>query len=84
MQTALRKIGSSTGMIVPKSILVEAGIAVGTCLEMSVEDGRIVAAPIKKKVREGWAEEAAALIAAGEGGLLWPEFANDGDADLEW
>jgi antitoxin MazE len=36
----------------------------------------------KKRPREGWAEAAAAIVAAGEDGLVWPKFGNEDDEDL--
>jgi len=84
MRTALRKMGNSAGMIVPKAILSELGSEVGQAFEIAVENGRIVAAPVRRAVRAGWAESAAAIAAAGDGGLVWPEFGNDGDDELTW
>lgn len=84
MQTALRKMGNSTGMIVPKSILKELGSEIGQEFKIAVENGRIVAEPVRREVRAGWAESAAQLAEAGEDGLVWPEFANEGDEDLKW
>ena len=63
MQTALRKMGNSTGMILPKPILKELGVESGTSMDVIVENGRVIATPVKRKVREGWAE-AAAIIGA--------------------
>lgn len=64
MQTALRKMGNSTGMILPKPILKELGVESGTPMDVIVENGRVIATPVKKrKVREGW-EEAAKRIGA--------------------
>lgn len=61
MQSALRKIGNSTGLVLPKPILGAMGVAGGTMLDLTVEDGRLIATPVKTKVREGWAEAAAAI-----------------------
>jgi antitoxin MazE len=36
------------------------------------------------RVREGWAEVSKAIVAAGDDTLVWPEFANEGDAEFEW
>lgn len=86
MHSALRKMGNSTGLIVPKAVLREAGIESGTMLDLIVEDGRIVGIPVRDNPRAGWAE-AAALIGAEpetEDEAAWRGFANDGDADLEW
>lgn len=84
MRTALRKMGNSAGMIVPKAILTELGTEVGSSFEISVENGRIVAEPIESDPRGGWAEAAAEIAAAGDGGLVWPEFGNDDDDKLVW
>lgn len=84
MHTKLRKMGNSTGLIVPRAVLAEAGVASGTTLDLIVENGRIVATPVPS-VRAGWTE--AALLAtdpepADE--AAWRGFANAEDADLTW
>lgn len=38
----------------------------------------------KKSPRQGWAEASKAIAALGEDKLIWPEFANEADADWEW
>lgn len=43
-RTALRRMGNSTGMIVPKTVLAELGAREGEALDLRVEDGRLVAA----------------------------------------
>jgi antitoxin MazE len=43
-RTALRKMGNSTGMIVPKAILAELGARAGEPMDLRVEGGRMVAA----------------------------------------
>ena len=85
MQTALRKMGNSVGMIVPKAILKELGASAGTPMEVRVEEGRFVATPVRHP-REGWAE-AAAIIGAeplSEEEQDWLAFGNDGDDELTW
>jgi antitoxin MazE len=77
-------MGNSHGVIIPKPILEEIGAKANDPVEVSVNKGKIVIAPAKRHPREGWAEDAKRLAAAGEGGLVWPEFANDGDKDLKW
>lgn len=84
MHTKLRKMGNSTGLIVPRAVLAEAGVASGTTLDLIVENGRIVATPVPG-ARAGWAE--AALLStdpepADE--AAWRGFANAEDADLTW
>ena len=43
-RTALRRMGNSTGMIVPKAVLAALGAEAGEPLDIGVEDGRLVAA----------------------------------------
>lgn len=62
MRTALRKMGNSIGMIVPKALLSKMGLAAGATIDLRVEDGKLVARP-KRKVREGWAEGAEKVAA---------------------
>ena len=85
MQTSLRKMGNSIGMIVPKAVLQEIGLSVGAPMDVRVEDGKVVATPVRK-VREGWAEDAERLAAAGltEEEAEWMAFGNDGDGELTW
>jgi len=56
MKTAIRRMGNSQGVIIPKPLLAEIGAKAGDMLDMKVERGKIVIAPIKRKVRQGWAE----------------------------
>jgi antitoxin MazE len=84
MRTALRKMGNSAGMIVPRAILDELGGAIGEELELKVENGRLVAAPVRGGLRAGWAEAAQALADAGDDAPVWPDFANDEDGALTW
>ena len=46
MQTALRKMGNSTGMILPRSILGQIGVTTGAAMDLKVEDGRLIVTPI--------------------------------------
>ena len=90
MRTALRKMGNSHGIIIPKPLLAEIGIGAGDPLDIKVKKGKIVIAPVKReKVKErdpriGWAEASRAIRDAGDDKLVWPEFANEDDKDLKW
>ncbi len=84
MRAAIRKLGNSSGVIIPKSMLAEIGIAAGDTVDLSMEDSRIIITPQKRRPREGWAEASKAIAEAGDDALVWPEFANDEDADLTW
>jgi antitoxin MazE len=84
MRTALRKMGNSAGMIVPKAILGEIGSEIGEEFDIAVEGGRIVAAPVRAGLRAGWADAARALAEAGDDATVWPDLGNDGDEALAW
>lgn len=84
MKSAIRKMGNSHGVIIPKPLLEEIGAKANDPVDVKVKKGKIIISPAKRHPREGWAEDAKALAAAGEGGLVWPEFASDGDKDLKW
>ncbi len=84
MKTAIRKMGNSHGVIIPKPLLAEIGAKANDRVDMKVEGGRIVIAPIRRDPRAGWADECKALREAGEDGLVWPEFGNEDDDKLVW
>jgi antitoxin MazE len=84
MKTAIRKIGNSYGVVIPQSLLAKIAVKLNDPVDMSVKDGRIVIAPLRRDLRAGWAEESKRLAEAGEGGLVWPEFGNKRDKDLTW
>jgi antitoxin MazE len=82
MRVTLRKMGNSSGVIIPKPFLAEIGAT--SAVEMVIEDGRIVIEAEKRAPRIGWADAARSLAAVSEEGLAWPEFGNAEDAELEW
>lgn len=82
MKIAIRKMGNSQGVIIPKPVLTQLGFD-GEA-EMSIERDALVLRKPRKGVREGWAEASRAIAASGDDGLVWPEFGNDGDAELKW
>ena len=84
MRTAIRKLGNSSGVIIPKSMLTEIGIAAGDAVDLSLEDGRIAITPVKRRPREGWAEAFEEIGELGEEDRAWLEFGNEGDGELKW
>jgi antitoxin MazE len=84
MRAAVRKMGNSSGIIIPKPILTQLGVKAGGNLDLSLDDGRIVLVPAKRHPRAGWAEAARRIAKADDDTLVWPEFGNAGDADLKW
>jgi antitoxin MazE len=82
MLTTIRKIGNSQGVLIPKPILQQVGLA--DRAEMLVEGDAVVIRRPKSAPRNGWAEASRKLAEAGDDGPVWPEFANEEDALLEW
>ena len=84
MKAVVRKMGNSSGVIIPKPILAQIGIETGDDLDLTLDDDRIVLAPARRHPRTGWADAAKRIADAADDALVWPEFSNADDADLEW
>jgi antitoxin MazE len=84
MRAVVRKLGNSSGVIIPKSLLRDLGMAEGDPVEMTLEAGRIVLIPIRRRARAGWAEASLAIVEARDDSLVWPEFGNAEDETLTW
>jgi len=82
MITEIRRVGNSRGIIIPKPMLKEAGLEKEA--EIAVERGAIVLRKPRRNPRQGWAEASRRIAAAGDDKLIWPEFANQDDGELEW
>jgi len=82
MEVAIRKMGNSQGVLIPKPVLAQVGLE-GTA-DLQVRDGVIEIRPVRRNPREGWAEDAQRLAAQAGDALVWPEFANEGDEELAW
>ena len=82
MEVAIRKMGNSQGVLIPKPILAQIGLEERA--DQQVRDGVIEIRPLRRNPREGWAEDARRLAAQGDDALVWPEFANEGDDKLVW
>lgn len=86
MASSIRKIGNSQGVILPKPALAALGVAEGGAVEFVYEPGKITIVPGRRKVREGWAEDFAALAAEGPTAedREWLEADLTSDTDDEW
>lgn len=84
MQIAIRTIGNSKGIVLPKPLLAQAGLDGEMTADIAVENGSIVLRKPAKAVRFGWAEAAKELAAKGGDVLLMGEFGNADDAELAW
>lgn len=84
MQIAIRNIGNSKGVVIPKAMLAQTGLDCESVAAVAVEGGSIVLRKPTKPVREGWAQAAQAIAASGGDALVMGEFTNADDKDLQW
>jgi len=82
MKTTIRRMGNSRGVIIPKPVLAQLGLQDEA--EMVVEKDCILLRRPEKRAREGWAEASQKIAAEREDKLVWPEFANEADVELQW
>ncbi len=84
MEIAIRNIGNSKGVVLPKPLLAQIGLDGESTAIIEVENGAIVLRKPTKTVRAGWAQAAAAVSAQGGDALLMGEFGNPQDEELGW
>ena len=82
MEVAIRKMGNSQGVLIPKPILAQLGLE--GAADLQVRDGVIEIRPLRRNPRQGWADDAERVARMGDDALAWPELANAGDAELVW
>ncbi|MBC3871902.1 AbrB/MazE/SpoVT family DNA-binding domain-containing protein [Undibacterium oligocarboniphilum] len=83
MKTAIRKMGNSQGVLIPKPFLTQIGMEMGD-VDIDIENDAIVIRKLAKKPRDGWAEFSKTIAAAGDDKLVMPEFSNEEDKELVW
>jgi antitoxin MazE len=85
MQSSLRRIGNSTGLVLPKAILGQIGIEQGAVLDLVVDNGRLIATPVENQTRSGWDDAAMQISESKDRDTeLWSGFGNEGDDALAW
>jgi antitoxin MazE len=84
MEIAIRNIGNSKGVVLPKPLLAQAGLEGETTALIQVDNGSIVLSKSSKPLRVGWAQAAALVTAQGDDDLLMGEFGNADDAEMRW
>jgi len=82
MEVAIRKMGNSQGVLIPKPILAQLGLE-GSA-DLQVRDGVIEIRALHRNPRDGWAEHARRVAEQGDDALIWPELTNAGDDALVW
>ena len=68
----------------PATEAASSRLETGDDLDLSLDDNRIVLAPARRHPRTGWGDAAKRIADAADDALVWPEFGNTDDADLEW
>jgi antitoxin MazE len=81
MISEIRWVRNPREIIIPEPMLKEAGLEKDA--EIGLERGAIVLRKARRTPRQGWAEASRGIAEAGDDKLIWPEFANPDDGDLE-
>ncbi len=86
MASSIRKIGNSSGVILPKPALAALGVQEGGAVEIVYEPGKISILPARRTIREGWEEDAKRVAAAGltQEDRDWLEADLTDDAEDAW
>jgi antitoxin MazE len=88
MSSAIRKIGNSAGVILPKPVLETLGAKLGDRIDFVAEGGRVFLSPVVADPRAGWEEDSKRLGALGltEEDREWLEapLTTETDKDWEW
>lgn len=80
MKANIINIGNSQGIIIPSMLLRKLNLSFKSSVQLEVENGSIV---IKPAPRQGWAEAAIEMHAAGDDQLLLDDTMTDFDKE-EW
>ncbi len=70
MRSAIRRMGNSQGLIVPRPLLLELGLSLGDAVDLKIKKGRLVVSPATRPPRAGWADDSRRIAEPG-GGLEW-------------
>ncbi|MDP1630869.1 MAG: AbrB/MazE/SpoVT family DNA-binding domain-containing protein [Caulobacter sp.] len=86
MSSAIRKIGNSAGVILPKSVLEALGAKLGDRIEFVAERGRVFLSPVAADPREGWEEDSRRLGVLGmtEEDREWLDAPLNTEAEKDW
>ena len=77
----LREAHQNKQLVAEALAIVEGAIQVA---DLQVRDGVIEIRALRRNPREGWAADAQRLAQQGDDALVWPEFANAADTELDW
>lgn len=82
MRVAIRTMGNSKGVLIPKPILEQTGLL--DAADLQVINGVIEIRPLTLNPRRGWAQDSQRVAQDQDDALVWPEFGNADDAALQW
>jgi antitoxin MazE len=83
MQSTIRNIGNSKGVIIPQNILKQCFIEDDITIE--VKDNKIIISPAHEQKRTGWAEAFKEMAKNGDDELIIPDVLEDDDThDWTW
>lgn len=82
MLTTIRRLGNSRGILIPKPLLAQAGLA--DQAEILVEGNTLLVRRPKAAPRSGWAEASKAIAASGDDALVLPDLPNEADESFKW
>ena len=80
MKTNIINIGNSQGIILPSTLLKQLKLSNRSTVELELDNGTII---IKPEPRQGWADAAKQMSAAGDHQPLLGDFENEFDRE-EW
>jgi len=80
MKANIINIGNSQGVIIPSILLRKLNLSFKSSVQLEVQNGTII---IKPAARQGWAEAAVEMHAAGDDQLLLDDTLTDFDKE-EW
>ncbi len=80
MKANIINIGNSQGIILPAMLLRQLKLSFKSTVQVEINNGAII---IKPDPRQGWAEAAKQMHAAGDDELLLDDFPNEFDKDKE-
>ncbi|MGZ3754924.1 MAG: AbrB/MazE/SpoVT family DNA-binding domain-containing protein [Mucilaginibacter sp.] len=81
MQSTIRNIGNSKGVIIPQNILKQCFIKDDITIE--VKDNKIIISPAHEQKRAGWAEAFKEMAKNGDDELIIPDVL-EGDDTQDW
>ena len=84
LHVAIRRVGNSQGVVIPKPVLTQLGLSSDEGAEMTIENDALVLRRPANRVRTGWPEAAKKIAEGGDDALVMGEFGNAGDTGLVW